>query len=119
MGDLSPNFSQWEFECKCGCGLYIHNQRLIDNLQKLRYCLDAPIKVNSGTRCAARNRLRRGRDNSAHLTGEAADIECLSSRQRLEVLAAATALFGRIGIAKGFIHLDVSLTLPGGVVWLY
>jgi uncharacterized protein YcbK (DUF882 family) len=118
MGDLSKNFSTHEFECPC-CGLFILNQMLIDYLQKLRYCIDAPIKVNSGTRCAERNRLLRGRDTSAHLTGEAADIECLSSRHRLEVLAAATALFGRIGIAKGFIHLDVSRTLPSGVVWLY
>lgn len=65
---------------------YNPSQRIIDNieslvknvLQPLRYHLNAPIFVHSGYRCYRVNKLIGGANNSQHLYGMAADIECYS-----------------------------------------
>lgn len=43
-------------------------------LQPLRDYLNCPVKVTSGFRCALLNKKVRGRGNSQHLVGQAADI---------------------------------------------
>lgn len=43
-------------------------------LQPLRDCLNCPIIVTSGFRCAVLNKKIGGRPNSQHLVGQAADI---------------------------------------------
>lgn len=52
------------------CGLVHHV------LEPLRLAMGEPIKVGSGYRCAALNRMVGGATNSQHLRGEAADL-CL------------------------------------------
>ena len=77
MGDLSKNFSRFEFACPCGCGFDTVDAELIRVLEDLRRCLfDHPITINSGCRCEKHNADEsvRGTPGSQHLTGKAADI---------------------------------------------
>lgn len=75
MGDLSANFSRYEFECGCGCGNDYADPVLIERLEELRSRFgDRPITVNSGFRCESHNRKEGGGKHSQHLHGTAADI---------------------------------------------
>lgn len=49
-------------------------KRLITFLNPIRECWDSPILVNSGFRCKELNNIVGGVSNSAHLTGNAADL---------------------------------------------
>lgn len=119
MGDISVNFSLWEFTCKCGCGMYSINLDLVILLQEMREDIGA-LAIASGCRCAKYNRTVDGKSNSAHLRGNAVDIACTSSRQRLAIIIAAVDLgFVRIGIHEQFIHLDIDQSLPQEVLFLY
>lgn len=82
MGNLTKNFSTYEFACPC-CGLHpdqstllkiaIPLQRLRDNVNLYR-CSDNIISIHSGYRCPKHNREVGGGKNSQHLYGRAADI---------------------------------------------
>lgn len=74
MGDLRKDFSRREFACRC-CGAYVHSDALLDLLQTIRDAIGHPIKIISGTRCKKHNAEVGGVANSAHLTGEGADIQ--------------------------------------------
>lgn len=121
MGDLSPNFDRKEFACKCGCGADHVSQALVDQLQRLRNFLRRPIVIRSGVRCASYNAQVGGKPDSAHLTGDAADIACRDSHTRWQIkrLIYQWQLFNRIGTGDSFLHLDVSLSLPQEVEWTY
>lgn len=70
------DFHLSEFLCKCGCGggaSVIHPQLLL-RLQRVRNDWGKPMIVDCGYRCATHNASVGGAPNSAHLTGEAADI---------------------------------------------
>lgn len=119
MGDLSEHFNEAEFRCK-PCGKVHVDPRLITLLERTRSIWGRPIIISSGFRCPAHNAAVGGRPNSAHLTGEAADIVCAFSADRFDLLRTFIALgASRIGIGKNFLHVDVSATLPQRVVWLY
>jgi uncharacterized protein YcbK (DUF882 family) len=121
MGDLSPHFDRKEFACKCGCGFDDVRMELVQQLERLRLFLKRPIVINSGCRCVARNIAEGGKPDSAHLTGEAADIACISSETRYQMKHAIYqwSLFNRVGVGKTFLHVDVSTKLPQNVEWLY
>lgn len=121
MGDLSPNFDRKEFACKCGCGADHVDERLVRKLQRLRSFIREPIRITSGVRCPAYNATVGGKPDSAHITGEAADIACASSRLRYRMKRTiyVWALFNRVGNGKDFLHLDVSELLPQEVEWDY
>lgn len=121
MGDLSPHFDRKEFACKCGCGFDKVSPDLVTQLERLRLFLKRPVQINSGCRCPARNAAEGGKPDSAHLTGEAADIACIDSGTRYEMKHAIYqwSLFNRVGNGKTFLHVDVSMTLPQGVEWNY
>jgi len=55
VGDITKNFSRWEFACKCGCGFDDIDLCLVHRLQVVRDILDVPITVTSGCRCKAYN----------------------------------------------------------------
>lgn len=114
------NFNLDEFECKCGCGQNRILHTLIDELQMARDIAGVPFVIRSGYRCITHNMAVGGASKSAHLAGEAVDIECTDSRTRYLILNALLARdFNRIGLADTFIHADISDTLPKEVVWLY
>lgn len=121
MGDLSSNFSRSEFACKCGCGASDVSADLVTKLQRLRSMIREPIIITSGVRCASYNAKVGGKPDSAHLTGEAADIACTDSRKRwrMKRLLYGWSLFSRIGNGDSFLHVDVSKTLPAEVEWNY
>jgi len=121
---VSKYFSDYEFICRCGCGLYLKNDELLTRLDSLREAIGRPILVTSGTRCPGWNLKVGGKPSSAHLAGEAADITTLNAGVfeiiKLFYLAVTAATFKRAGIdlKKLFIHVDVSKTLPPGF-WYY
>ena len=82
--------------------------------------INKPLVNNSGFRCQAHNAAVGGGAQSAHLTGEAADIACTSDADRYTLLRLFTTLgIRRLGIGSTLIHVDVSKTLPPCVVWVY
>ena len=77
MGDLTKNFSRSEFVCnpkKCGCGFDGVTKKLAETLQSIRDYIKTPVIIESGCRCRKHNAAVGGVPDSAHLTGEAADI---------------------------------------------
>ncbi len=115
MGDLTKNFSAWEFTCR-HCGMTGIKAELVDALQLLRDYLEAPIQVTSGYRCPAHlDQIKR--PGSKHGEGIAADI--VTPFYDLGFVAKSAELLTRYlgrerpfkGIAinphKGFAHLDI------------
>ena len=93
---------------------------LVEMLDEARQYAGIPFVITSGIRSPERNAEVGGAEESAHLTGHAVDIRCPTSRHRHKILEAALLVgFRRIGIGKGFIHLDTDPEKPQDVVWLY
>lgn len=114
MGDLSKNFSRWEFACKgencCGHSAPI-SRELVDALQQLRDLIGKPLRVNSGFRCLTHNRAVGSRDTSQHCLGLAADIATPEGMTPLEFsdMAARIEAFqnGGMFIYHWGLHLDI------------
>jgi zinc D-Ala-D-Ala carboxypeptidase len=122
MPRLSTHFLEKEFLCKCGCGAGAGkiSPDLIEMLEDMRVLYGKSIRIASGFRCPAHNAAVGGTPKSAHLTGEAADIVCILPRDRYNLLTATLdSEAKRIGIGNGFLHVDVSETLPQNVIWTY
>jgi uncharacterized protein YcbK (DUF882 family) len=93
---------------------------LVRKLDILRGIVNWPVIINSGRRGPIANAAAGGVPNSEHVTGEGADLHCLDSSTRLQLVdAAIKAGFGRIGIGRNFIHVGVSKSLPQNVIWTY
>ena len=116
---LTDHFSLKEFECKCGCGANGVNADLVRKLESIRVLYDKPMRITSGLRCSFHNEGIGGSDSSAHLTGEAADVSCETSLDRHRLTSLFLEEFNRVGIAKNFIHVDVSKTKTQNVMWMY
>lgn len=125
MGDLTKDFSAWEFECKCGCGTKAMSQEFLDRLQSLRDDYGKAITVRSGARCAEHNARVGGKPDSEHLpdpvTGESegADLEYSGSRDRQTMNLTSHLNFRRIGIAESFFHIGSRASKAQDVTWLY
>ena len=88
-------------------------------LEQAREIANIPFKITSGYRTEARNQQVGGVKGSSHLKGVAADIAISNGQQRYIVLnALIKAGFKRIGVAKGFIHVD-SDSEKNNSVWTY
>ena len=112
-----PYFTDDEFRCP-DCGLFIPNDQLRTLLEQAREALGRPIVIDSGTRCLIHNAQVGGRPNSAHLTGEAADVRCFADDTRWALLKIFFALgVKRIELAPTWLHIDVSRTLPQKVAF--
>jgi len=114
-------FTASEFSCGCGCGLDLSsmNKAFCNRLDYARAISKTPYSLNRSLSCAAHNKLVGGLDNSAHLTGHAADIRADNSVERYKILLGLIkAGFKRIGVYKTFIHVDDDETKPTGVVWV-
>jgi zinc D-Ala-D-Ala carboxypeptidase len=113
-------YTKEDVACKCGCGLDAANPDLLIKLNAMKEFTGWRPEVNSGTRCPAHNAAVGGVQGSAHLFGHAVDLACENSQQRLSLVNSALyAGFTRVGIGRDFLHLDVSPTLPQGVMFLY
>jgi uncharacterized protein YcbK (DUF882 family) len=96
------------------------NRDFIELLDEARGIAGVPFRINSGYRTAGRNEIVGGAPDSSHLRGLAADISCTTSTARFRIIAALIAVgFTRLGIHKGFIHVDNDTLKSPGVTWLY
>ena len=115
-----PNFSEHEFDCRCGCGLNNIKPELLAKLQECRARAGIPFVITSGSRCPGYNKFVGGVDNSEHLTGEAVDIKTMDGNSRFKVLREAFEVgFNRIGIGANFIHLGIGENLSQEIIWCY
>jgi zinc D-Ala-D-Ala carboxypeptidase len=121
MKYFNPENDKKLFSCSCGCSDFVGiSSELLFKLDTARGLAGIPFSITSGPRCEAHNKASGGSERSAHLKGEAADIAVHSGGERFLIIEAAIdAGFNRIGIAKTFVHVDVSRTNTQKVVWLY
>jgi zinc D-Ala-D-Ala carboxypeptidase len=116
-------FKDHEFLCRCGhCGMGIDEMdgSLLAKLDSAREVAGIPFVISSAVRCQAHNADINGAKRSAHLTGHAVDISCVSDMDRWTIVQAAVLCgFTRIGIASGFIHLDTAPYLNKNRIWMY
>lgn len=113
-------FTPSEFSCQCGCGAGFDdmNTDTLAMLDEARLIAGVPFVITSAIRCEDHNYREGGRDNSAHLTGHAVDIEAEGSRNKFHILKGLMAAgFNRLGIYADFIHADNDPSKPGQVVW--
>lgn len=105
VGNLSLNFSAWEFDCT-HCGHVVGPTHvLIDSLQRLRTMKGQPLKIVSAYRCATFNKRVGGIERSEHRAGNAVDVP----RGYCTVEEATRAGFHGIGVRRGgVIHLDMT-----------
>lgn len=127
MAKLSPHFTVAEMRCGGTAGPCPHcggkcdiKPALLEALEDIRDFTGIPMQITSGYRCAEHNAEAKGKPNSAHLTGEAADFWVSGDKDRYTFLEAIFTLGPvRVGVGKDFIHVDCSHTLPGEVCWGY
>ena len=95
------------------------NHTTLSMLDKARDIAGVPFTINSGFRTEQHNKKVGGSDTSSHLKGYAVDINCDTGPDRLKiVIGLLSAGFRRIGIAKGFIHVDNDPGKPD-TIYLY
>ncbi|MES2382890.1 MAG: D-Ala-D-Ala carboxypeptidase family metallohydrolase [Bacteroidota bacterium] len=89
------------------------NPVLVRMLNRARTFAGIPFIVTSGLRTPEKNAEVGGKEDSAHLTGLACDIQCTNNEERANIMKGAIfAGFKRIGIGKGHIHLDIDHEKP-------
>lgn len=114
-------FNLEEFDCPTieGSGAEFMDMDFVKTLNSIRHASGVPMVITSGYRDAEHNESVGGTPNSSHLKGVAADVACDNSADRIKIVAAAIAhKVRRIGIAEGFIHLDVDSDKQPAL-WLY
>ena len=96
------------------------NEQFLEMLDCARSYAGIPFKINSGYRTKEHNKKVGGVEGSSHLSGYAADIHCVNSKNRaLMVGSLLEAGFMRIGIGTNFIHVDNDERKVFPVIWLY
>jgi len=96
------------------------NDEFVELLDECRHQAGIPFHINSGFRTKEHNKKVGGVPNSSHLTGNAADIRCLSSADRWKIVTGALkAGCKRIGIGETFVHIGLSTEKSQEVIWDY
>jgi len=108
MGDLSKNFSSWEFECGCGCGFDEISIYTLEVLERVREFFKSSVSITSGCRCPDHNKREGGSERSQHLTGRAADIKVKGVPPKDVADYLSTVYPRRYGIGRyrTFTHID-------------
>ena len=105
-------FKADEFKCP-DCGEVKVAVGLIMLLDVLRAVLGVPIRINSGYRCATRNKAVGGSDRSRHMLGCAADLALPQGlgfgtfKQKVEAVFARDLYECKAYPAKSFIHVAI------------
>jgi len=148
MAQISEHLTTSEMACRDNCGRGTQPEdtaaAFADLFESARFILGRPIHFKSGCRCFARNVAVGGVTDSAHteLPCTAGDMKAASGLERWElivafVLGALRLIYNLpgfdwheafvnirqvlrgIGIAKSFVHIDVSFTKPRPSAWGY
>lgn len=119
--NITPNFT-WEemlysatarangIDNRPGTSEMVAIERLVKELlQPLRELYGRPIRITSGYRCAALNRLVGGVPASQHLKGEAADCVASNATRLVDILMQSGLVFDQAIWYKkrNFIHLSL------------
>ena len=121
-------FTTKEFGCKCtSCKEKGNTGEKMDTtflikLDRARDISGVPFKINSGYRCELHNKNIGGVSKSSHMNVpcNASDIATPDSTTRLKILEGLLkAGFTRVGIGKGFIHVDSDRQKSQRVCWTY
>lgn len=111
-------FSEEEFRCKCGCGLFLLHPGFIQKLDWVRYDLNEQMIVTSGCRCKRYNAQVGGHPKSLHICdapqysnqeGTAAvDIRAPNGQYRGRLFSVAWQYGFSVGwnAKHRFLHLD-------------
>lgn len=117
---MTKYFKPSEFKCCCGNCFDVMNQELLFKLDFARDYAKIPFNITSSWRCEKKNKEAGGKSNSAHLRGNAVDIACNNSADRLNLIKSLIHVgFTRIGVGNTFIHVDNDKSLPENVMWTY
>ncbi len=96
------------------------NRVFLFGLDKARELYGKPMRVISGKRTAAHNRAKKGKPNSSHLIGCAADIECDTNDLQDMMTAFWAVGFRRFGINRIWgLHVDCDPTKNSPAIWGY
>lgn len=110
MGNLTENFSRYEFSCSCGCGFDTVDFMLVNVLQDIRSHFNAQVIITSGNRCIAKNIITKGaaRD-SQHIHAKASDIQVkgVFPEEVYNYLDKKYPLTFGIGLYSNRVHVDV------------
>ena len=104
---VSEHFKISEFKCNDGSQEIMLDYELVKKLQKLRWVVGKPIKINSGYRTKSWNNKVGGSPRSQHLLGKAADIVVEGYTPKEIAKLAKQAGFDGIGVYDTFTHVDV------------
>jgi uncharacterized protein YcbK (DUF882 family) len=103
---LSRSFTVAEFRSRCGSDKILIDAGLIELLQQIRDHFGSAVKIVSGYRSPAHNRVIGGAPNSQHMLGKAADIQ-VKGFPPLEVGQYLKDHNGGLGVYATFTHVDV------------
>lgn len=93
---------------------------LLGMLDAARKLYGKSITINSGFRTKSHNAKVGGVKSSSHLNGLAVDIKIDGSTDRFALYEALRSVgFKRLGVGKTFIHVDIDISKPSNVMWLY
>jgi uncharacterized protein YcbK (DUF882 family) len=111
-------FSIKEFDCQ-ETGENKMQEEFIHSLDKLREACGFPFKITSGYRSPEHSIEKRKSKAGTHAQGIAADIAVNNGINRRILVSKALELgFNGIGVARGFIHVDIRQT-DKPVMWCY
>lgn len=110
-------FTVDEFDCQ-HTGKNEMDPEFLRRLDALRDACGFPFRITSGYRDPSHPVEAKKKKAGTHASGIAADIAVADGAQRRVIVANALRLgFGGVGVARGFVHVDIRETTP--VLWLY
>jgi zinc D-Ala-D-Ala carboxypeptidase len=110
-------FHRADFACK-HTGKNEIDEVFVHKLDQLRYICGFPFVVTSGYRHETHPAEAKKSSPGEHNKGIAADIAISGGAQRRAIVENALKMgFRGVGVAKGFVHVDIRDTTP--VMWTY
>jgi zinc D-Ala-D-Ala carboxypeptidase len=110
-------FKYSDFDCQ-ETGENEMSVEFIHRLDELRAACGFPFYITSGYRSPSHSIEKRKSKPGTHAQGIAADIAVSGGVQRRAVVEKALEMgFKGVGVAKGFVHVDIRETTP--VLWCY
>lgn len=117
----SKFFTEEEFNnCSPACSLQDMQQKAIDTFDLAREIAGIPFVPTSAYRSSKWDKSKGRSGTGAHTIGCAMDFKVTNSRERMLIVdALLKAGVNRIGVAKNFVHADVSEKHSKNVLWTY